>query len=516
MNVSRKNILALSIALALGGCGDSGSSVSSNVTAPTTVASSGVITGFGSIYVNGVRYDTATAEVEFEGKGLMTEADLRLGMRVKMKASRSGDTRVATRIVFDKDLKGPVSLVTPDAINPELGTLAVLGQTVVVDAYTVFDRNVGDVNLDGRTDIRDLEDSSGMVVVEVSGFRTDTGFIATRIERQTSDASGSFGEFEVKGSIAQLNATAGTFLIGGLSISYDALALDADDFADASLVDGLFVEVEGVLQEDGSLAATKIEREDNELDNESEREGEFEIAGVLSAADVQSVPHTITINGVIIPILDASPLLGKEGTKVEIEGEFEAGVLVLDAEGGIKQEQEDVIHLEDRISTLGSGSFTTRLGLTVTPTGTSRVEDELMDGGDQLKPEEFLGRLQVGDFIEARGYPQNDGSVVWTRVKRGDSDELGCELQGPVEAGSIDASNGLLSIQGVMVDTSSIVDVEGFQGITGSGRDIFFAELAAGLIVEAESTDLAADCSSGLLVAGEVAIDADGDTSTSP
>lgn len=517
MNVSQKSLLALSIALALGGCGGSGGTPSNPTSpintipnpppaeSPKTVASSGVITGFGSIFINGVRYDTATAEVEFEGEGLMTEGDLRLGMRVEVKASRNGDDRVATKILFDKDLKGPVSLVTPDATNPELGTLMVLGQTVSVNFNTVLDRNVGDVNLDGKIDLRDLD--GGSVVVEVSGFRTDTGFIATRIERE-SDASDSVGEFEVIGPVSQLDATLGTFMISGLTVAYDAFT-DVEDFDDSPLANGQFVAVEGVLRDDGSLLATEIERKDNELNDDSEREGEFEIAGVLSAVDMLSSPNTITVNGIIIPVANASPFLGKEGFVLEVEGEFEAGLLVIEAEGGINEEKENEIHVEDRIISLGDGSFTTQLGFTVTPTGTSRVEDEIGENGDRLKPDEFMARLQVSDVIEASGYMEEDGSVTWTRISRNESNDEGCELTGPVDAGSIDGSAGLFSIMGVTIDTNSIMDDEALEGITAAGRTVFFAELAAGFTVEAESAEGVGACSSKMLIAEEVAIDED-------
>ena len=521
MNVSQKTLLALSVALALGGCGGGGgSSTPSNSTSPIntipnpppadtpkTVASSGVITGFGSIFVNGLRYDTATAEVEFEGEGLMTEADLRLGMRVEVKASRNGDDRVATKIVFDKDLKGPVSLVTPDATNPEVGTLMVLGQIISVNISTVLDRNVGDVNLDGKIDLRDLDVPSGNVVVEISGFRTDAGFIATRIERE-SDDSDSVGEFEVMGPVSQLDITLGTFMISGLTIAYDA-STDVEDFDDSPLANGQFVAVEGVLRDDGSLLAIEIEREDDGLDDDSEKEGEFEIAGVLSAVDVLSSPNTITVNGITIPVVDASPFLGKEGFVLEVEGEFEAGVLVIEAEGGINEEKENEIHVEDRIISLGDGSFTTQLGFTVTPTGTSRVEDEIGENGDRLKPDEFLARLQVSDVIEASGYLEEDGSVTWTRISRNESNDEGCELTGPVDAGSIDSSAGLFSIMGVTIDTNSIKDDEALEGITAAGRTVFFAELAAGFTVEAESAEGVGACSSNMLIAEEVAIDED-------
>ena len=135
----------------------------------------------------------------------------------------------------------------------------------------------------------------------------------------------------------------------------------------------------------------------------------------------------------------ASVLLGREGNRVELKGTFDdQGVLIL-AEA--KLEIENSVRTEDRIADVDrdNGTFTTRLGLVVKPTGGSRIEDDLAeDDGDHLTPAQFIDRVQINDFIEARGFPNSDGSVTWRRVEREDEDDLECELRGPVE--SIEAS----------------------------------------------------------------------------
>lgn len=552
MNISKKHLLSLSIALALAGCGGGGGSSSpapsggsndtpntdngSQAGSQTTVSSTGVITGFGSVYVNGVRFDTAGAEVEFEDRSSATEDDLRLGMKVEIEGSREGDERRAERIFFDRDLKGPVSQVNPNPDTPALGSLVVLGQTVLVDANTVFDDDTPDLNQDGTIDIRDLEATSGRVVIEVSGFHSEEGLVATRIERlnQNDSNDDEDNEAEIKGTITDLDSAAGTFRIRDLAINYEANDLNSDDFPEGTLSEGIFVEVEGQLLEDGSLDAEKIEREDDRFeDDDNEREGELEIEGILQSVDTASTPNSITINGIVIPVRDASALVGLEGVKVEIEGTFDAdGLLVFDSErenGGIKREQENDLRIEDRVETVGATSFTTRLGLEVVPTGLSRVEDdsddEENDDGDRLRPEEFLGRLQMGDFIEARGFVGEDGSVTWTRVKREDSDddedendEQSCELRGPVDADSIDATNGTFSIQGITIDTSRIVDNDDFEGEDDSplGRDGFFSQLSAGMVVKSQSVETGDGCIPGLMLVRELEFELEDDLITGP
>jgi len=524
----KKSALATSIALVLTGCGGGSSDSAPNANNPGSnnssdkVSSSGVITGFGSVYVNGVRYDTASAEIEFEGEGRMSEDDLRLGMRVEIEAEQDGDDRRASRVMFDKDLKGPVSSVSPDTEDPTLGTLMVLGQTVTVDANTVLSSDIADANMDGRIDLNDLDSSQGRVVVEVSGFPTEEGFIATRLERlnqNDDDSNDDDNEAEVKGVIADLDTTNGTFMIRDLLVHYDLSALD-DDIEDGELSNGWFVEVEGEVQADGSLLASKIEREDDRWDDDDEREGEFEIEGIIQAVDTDSTPNSVTINGVVIPMADASALVSLVGVKVEIEGSFNAeGRLEIDTDDdGIKREWNNNVEISDRVETVGATSFTTRLGVTVTPTGLSRVEDDDEDDGDRLNPEDFMARLQAGDSIEARGYFAEDGTLTWTRIERDDDeDDQECSLRGPVNADSIDASAGTFTILGVTIDTASIVDDEAFGDDDDSilGRVSFFTTLSGGAVIEAESDeDNAAACSNGLLIAEEVEFDWDDDVET--
>ncbi len=54
-------IAALAVALVVAGCGGGGGGSSSGTVAPTASVYSGPITGFGSVIVNGVRFETNNA-----------------------------------------------------------------------------------------------------------------------------------------------------------------------------------------------------------------------------------------------------------------------------------------------------------------------------------------------------------------------------------------------------------------------------------------------------------------------
>ena len=75
-----------------------------------TVGSSGTITGFGSIFVNGVEYDTASANIRIDGAA-GTEADLRVGQVVTVTGTLdSGSTTrgKAQTVSFNAAVEGPV------------------------------------------------------------------------------------------------------------------------------------------------------------------------------------------------------------------------------------------------------------------------------------------------------------------------------------------------------------------------------------------------------------------------
>ena len=180
-----KALFAAAAALSLAACSGGGSS---NDGAPQSAAqsvpviSSGAVTGFGSVFVNGVRFETSSAAFTINGRP-GTQADLRVGHIVRIHGHRDGaGNSTADRIDFDDLVKGPVT-----SVDTAAGTLVVLGQTVLVDADTSFDDNIPGGSLAGLA----AGDN-----VEVSGMRRADGDIqATRIEGKPAGTT-----FEVTGA----------------------------------------------------------------------------------------------------------------------------------------------------------------------------------------------------------------------------------------------------------------------------------------------------------------------------
>lgn len=476
--------------------------------APVTVTAIGTITGFGSVFVNGRRYEIAPSTVVAVEDGIRTgdDSELRMGMKVRISADDDDGARTATRIDYDDDVEGPIESISPNSEDPTVGTFVILGQTIEVVSRTTFDNDVGNNDGNPGVDFRDLE--VGMIV-EVSGYPSSNGFLATRIDR---DDDGDDDDFELEGFVEAVADDLSSVTVSGIEFLVTSdTELDDDIVIGPELV-GAYVDIEAELV-GGEYIAIEIDREDDLYADDDQRNDHIEIEGVLQAADAASTPNSFTINGATIETVDASALERLVGSFVEIEGEFnDDGLFVIDE---VEREVEENVDTSDNVASIDTdnGHFTTRLGLQITPTGASRVEDDTTDDDidDRLTPDEFIGRLQVGDRIDAEGFDNGSGEVVWTSVEREaafmDNDESDCSLTGPVESVSSDASNFSLVIQGVSITTGRMAD-DDFEVDDGdSGRAVFFDALEVGSIVEADSFDGAESCMSGMMDAEELELD---------
>jgi Domain of unknown function (DUF5666) len=294
---------ALWLALGLLGCGG----VDSGGTGSPTYAS-GPITGFGSVIVNGVHFDDSSAAITDDDGTPRSRDDLRLGMTTEIRGSTlttdaSGtSTSQATTIAFRSELLGRV-----DAIDTAGNTLVVLGQTVVVNATTVFD----DASLGGGLSALAVGDT-----VEVYAlFDAATGrYAATRIERKAAVLA-----YRLRGMVSQLDLVAKTFNIGSERISYAALAGPAP----TALANGNFLRVRVQTAKVGGawLVAALADGRQRLDDLDTVR-----LEGLISAF---VSPTQFSVNGVAVSGIGISPPAGLAlGVRVEVEGTVRGGVLV--------------------------------------------------------------------------------------------------------------------------------------------------------------------------------------------
>ena len=304
---TRHWLRALWLALIVAGCGGGVDSGGTGTT-PASYAN-GPITGFGSVIVNGVRFDDSKAVVTDDDGGGSSRDKLRLGMTTEIRGSAitpdATGTLVSTAssIAFGSDILGRV-----DSIDLAAKRLVVLGQGVDVNAATVFD----DESLSGGLPTVAVGD-----VVEVYAlFNAATGrYTATRIERK----NGKVEAYRLRGLVSRLDVVAKTFNIGTERISYAGFTASAP----VTPADGNFLRVRlqttkvaGVWLVDGFKdGAPKPQNRDD-----------VRLEGRISSF---TSPTLFSVNGVAVNASAIGPLAGLTlGVRVEVEGTASDGVLL--------------------------------------------------------------------------------------------------------------------------------------------------------------------------------------------
>ena len=298
-------------AITVTGCGGGGGGGSDPVVVPPpepppiggiegTGLAVGVISGFGSVIVNGVRYETSDATITVDDNPGI-DSDLAVGQVIVLKGSidDNGTTGTADSIDFDAEVEGPIASIAADGAS-----FVVLGQSVLTDADTVYEDSL----------ILPLQVGDE---IEISGFRLADGTIlATRVELQSQGS-----ELEVKGNVANLNAAGLTFEVGTLTVDYSAATLE--DFPGGDIDEGDWVEVHGT---------GRIEFEDNSIDGDDGDHVEIEglITRFASTTDFDVSGQAVVTTAGTEFEGGAAGDLGID-VKVEVEGEFNAaGTIVAD------------------------------------------------------------------------------------------------------------------------------------------------------------------------------------------
>jgi hypothetical protein len=483
------NLLVLTIVTALlTACGGGGGG--SSTSGSTSGLSSGQIEGFGSVIVNGVKFEVEGAEVEFEhGKTVVISSatqtlHLNEGMQVKVEGSfnSNGSTGTASRIIVDDELEGAISGLTVDGTTG-IATFTVLSQTVVAVP--------GQTHVDDSAPLNsNLSNLQNGQYVEVHGLPDGNGTLqATFIEYKAADQS-SFenlsddeGEYEVTGAITAMGAGS-TFNIGSLLVDYSGTT------PDGPLAVGTLVEVKGALN-GSTLEATRVHVEDGLGDDVAK----VEVEGLIRDLD-NPVSGQFTLNGQIVDYSSAIFIGGLQadlinGLKVEAEGPIDGGVLF-----AVKVKFKDSFRYEG----MATANSATQLSISVpAPAGgtlTVYIDTSMTDVDLES------GHNYATDPVKIRARIVSGSTLVATRLNSGgDSDRQ--EFEAPVVAFSQasdtvelldDGTNngtGLIVVDTSTIDQSPPSDFE-VDDVPVS-RTTFYANLHIGDRVDARYRDGAWD-----------------------
>ncbi len=395
--------------------------------------STGTITGFGSIFVNGVRYSTNGATFDIDDNPAGSESSLQVGQQVTVQwdSLDDGVTRRAQAVFYDDSVEGPI---TVDSIDLVTQSFVVLGQTILVDADTSF-----------ASPLFDLDSLTDGDFVEVSGLPDNEPVVgpvvrATRVERKAAG-----GEIEIRGTVSGRTAT--TFVINGQVVLTTGAIIDAPT---GVVSNGDFVEAKGtVVNGAGQLVATRVELEDG--DNQIGEDGDdAEVEGYVT---LFANAGSFSVSGV--PVLSSVAATGgivALGAKVRVKGEFNAAGTILASEVEVRA-GADGSDVDARIAA-GVDSVTPNagnpkvgqlvvLGVTILVDVNTRLEDQ----GDEDVRNFSLADLRVSDFVEIRGVAQGS-TILATLLQRQEPDGQG-ELRGSLD--TLDDPD--FTILGIVVQT---------------------------------------------------------------
>jgi hypothetical protein len=418
-----------------------------------TDVSRGTITQFGSIFVNGVEFDTTNTNINLDGlQG--NDTDLKLNMIVTVYGTINPDglTGIADTVVVKEVLKGPVEAKSSS------NSITVLGQTVEVSGATRFDGVAG------------LAGISVNSMVEISGYVKSNGLIAAnRIELLSTNDS----EYKLFGVAQNLDMVAQTFEFGALTIDYSSAVFS--DLAPSSLENNAYLEVKGSYNPSiSTLFATKIENGASFSGNAGQLEIEGFVTSITSPTEI-SIDHipvmfdlNAEINGGTIDDLVV-------GTLVEAEGVLTNGTLVAS-----EIEFEDPVRVEAQVGSVDLNAQT--LGFTDMVGLSFQVNDFTEYSGDL--PNGLASIVPGSDHVKVRGYRPDGSTLVVARSIEKQTTGGSVSLQGPVTF----VDNPGFYILDVVVDTTGILTTNFTKDDQVIGPSAFFNEIAIDTIVKAEGT----------------------------
>jgi hypothetical protein len=414
--------------------GESGTGISGS----DPKASIGVITGFGSVYVNGVEYDTTNAEINVN-ESVATEEDLSIGMVVAVVGSTSQGEVVgnADAIYYESEVCGIVNQ------NTQAGTLDIMGQMVKYDTETVFDSDDDTVTV--------IEDIPEGAVVDVSGYRIGDNTLHATHLTLVSKIYTTGAELTVKG-VVTTGLSNGKFSMGSLTIVVDG-STEFIEIANQQLTQGMVI---------------KVKSKRGVLNNELQ-------ADIIDSgtSDYVAVGSTVEIEGIVMnPSLEPKEFqLNGFTVYFSNQTEFDGGT-ASDLADGVKAEVEGILLSQNQIEAEEiSFRKTAKLELIAPVTSINAIDNQvdvsgviiqltnktlLKDDDKTTKVKKFsLADLSEGDKVKVKAYQDNlSMEIIATQFRRVESLALDTtfELTGVLD----ELTNNQAIISGVVVDVSQI------------------------------------------------------------
>ena len=459
--------LAIAIAASLSACGGGSGSTASTTpttTKTTTTIAQGMVTGFGSVVVNGVHFDVKDANIDVDGDSHV-ESELGVGQMVRITGTVDADGihGKATKLEGESQLRGPI-----DSIDLTNGILVALGQSILINADTFYEDGLTAASL-----------KVGDVIKVSSYTNADGKLVATRIEVKTGVAA---TEMLLAGIVADLDATAMTFTINGTSIDYSKATIN--DLPNKTLANGMRVRVHGSIVMDVFVAVGNVHASPLDLkhDKDIDLHVDVEMSGLVSALVANT---SFSLGEVNVLINGDTKFEGGAATNlaneimVRVHGKLDAdhNLVATNIKLNFMPKVEDeglitAIDLSNNTFALNGVTFAVTVDTSFNDRSTSHVR--LFS----------LKDLLIGDFIDVRGYKivgttTTPDRIIATRVERHNPSEkdphgFKVEVSGTIES----VTDMMLKIAGHNIRVTANTVITGFDNLSA------FLSGAVGLKVE--------------------------------
>ena len=415
-----------------------------------TGSSIGPISGFGSVFVNGVEFDTGGAEiVSNDGvtcePGQTCNQPLQKGMILRVEGQwREDGQGTADRVEYDDTFRGKVSNVSLTT-NEERATFRIYGQQIVATTRTVFQ----------GTSLKTLADQP---FVRVSAFRNPDGRYRASFVGVVPEDSDDI-EIGINVAPGEVNTANKRITSGVYTIKYSDSAF-GNGVTETDLASGGAFEIEGSLGVGSTLVASSIQRDDfrryqqgggndTELtgiiqtdyvpDNLAARPGEFTLAGLtIRVTDATELGDRLTVDGLTAGLL------------IQVEGSYTGGGAVEAEEIELRESNAKVSGQVD-VNTVNpsTGQFVVG-GVTVQLTPLTIVDRDA-DGDVN-----FARLTGIGTNVQVEGIERETVANTYLEALKVEvqSEEEGgpgtaFELEGTVQS----RFNGSITVLGVEIET---------------------------------------------------------------
>lgn len=411
--MKQKNIWGSIFAMTLlCSCGGSDSNDSAGIDASgSPIASQGTIDGFGSVIVNGIRFDSSKATILINGQSA-TEDDLRVGYQVTVTGNLDANNLgSAEKIEYFPELIGEITEIDPDA-----NQIQVLNRRVQINHRTLFASNIT------PNDIRGL--ALGDKVLVSGRLNAQQLMIATRIELSSNLV-------QLGGVISNLDLANQRFNLQDTLVNYAGANL----VNISQLANNLRVSVRGSKDVNGNIQAQQIFNIKTEFESKIKKaEIEGRITRFVSTTDfdVNDIACTTTAQTLYQKGNSTNLILGAD---VEVKGSVNANGSII--ANSIEFEWEDENHLEGQVTAINlsstnnivTGSLTIG-NVTIKTNSATRYEDK----GEGTIRRFNLASIVVGNYLEVTGYNQNNEFIA-TKIERKifeDEDGMEFDIEGNV------------------------------------------------------------------------------------